>query len=107
MGFEQYHEPANELSQETRTFARIITSLTEEAEAINWYEQRISVEQNSQARAIMMNSQQEEFKHFGMDLELLLRQKPKWRVALQDILFKEGNIVEHGEEAEEAEQQEG
>ncbi len=47
MGFEQYHEPANELSQETRTFARMITSLTEEA--------------------------------------------------------KEGDIVEHGEEAEEAE----
>jgi hypothetical protein len=103
MGFEQYHEPANELSQETRTFARIITSLTEEAEAINWYEQRISVEQNAQARAIMQNSQQEEFKHFGMDLEFLLRLKPKWRVALQDILFKEGDIVEHGEEAEEAE----
>ena len=103
MGFEQYHEPANELSQETRTFARMITSLTEEAEAIGWYEQRISLEQNAQARAIMANSQQEEFKHFGMDLEFLLRLKPKWRVALQDILFKEGDIVEHGEEAEEAE----
>jgi uncharacterized protein len=103
MGFEQYHEPANELSQETRTFARMIVSLTEEAEAINWYEQRISVEQNSQARAIMENSQQEEFKHFGMDLEFLLRQKPKWKIALQDILFKDGDIVSHGEEAEEAE----
>ena len=75
MGFEQYHEPANELSQETRTFARMITSLTEEAEAIGWYEQRISMEQNAQARAIMANSQQEEFKHFGMDLEFLLRIK--------------------------------
>ena len=42
-----------------------------------------------------------------MDLEFLLRQKPKWRVALQDILFKEGDIVEHGEEAEEDEQKGG
>ncbi len=33
MGFDQYHEPANELSPETRTFARMIASLTEEAEA--------------------------------------------------------------------------
>ena len=107
MGFEQYHEPANELSQKTRTFARIITSLTEEAEAINWYEQRISVEQDAQARAIMENSQEEEFKHFGMDLEFLLRQKPKWRVALQNILFKVGDIIEHGEEAEEAEERQG
>ncbi len=103
MGFDQYHEPADELSQETRTFARMIASLTEEAEAINWYEQRISVERNKDARAIMQNAQQEEFKHFGMDLEFLLRQKPKWKVALQGILFRDGDIVEHGEEAEKAE----
>lgn len=107
MGFDQYHEPANELSQETRTFARMIASLTEEAEAINWYEQRLSVEQNREARAVMANAQQEEFKHFGMDLEFLLRQKPKWRIALQGILFKTGDIVEHGEEAEEAEDKQG
>ena len=103
MAFDQYHEPADELSQETRTFARMIASLTEEAEAINWYEQRISVEKNRDARAIMQNAQQEEFKHFGMDLEFLLRQKPKWRVAMQKILFQDGDIVEHGEEAEKAE----
>jgi uncharacterized protein len=103
VGFNQYHEPADELSQEARTFARMIASLTEEAEAIGWYEQRLAVEQNREARAIMANAQQEEFKHFGMDLEFLLRQKPKWRVALQDILFKEGDIVQHGEEAEDAE----
>ncbi len=103
MAFDQYHEPPGELSQETRTFARMIASLTEEAEAINWYEQRLSVEKNKDARAIMANAQQEEFKHFGMDLEFLLRQKPKWRIAMQKILFQDGDIVEHGEEAEKAE----
>ena len=103
MGFDQYHEPANELSQETRTFARMIASLSEEAEAINWYEQRISVEKDSQARAIMVNAQKEEFKHFGMDLEFLLRQKSEWKIALQNILFQDGDIVQHGEAAEKAE----
>ena len=103
MGFEQYHEPAAELSAETRTFARMLTSLTEEAEAIGWYEQRISLEPDAQARAIMENAQQEEFKHFGMDLEFLIRRTPKWRIALENILFKDGDIVEHGEEAEDAE----
>jgi hypothetical protein len=103
MGFEQYHEPAGELSPETRTFARMLTSLTEEAEAIGWYEQRISLEPDAQARAIMENAQQEEFKHFGMDLEFLIRRTPKWRVALENILFKDGDIVEHGEQAEDAE----
>ena len=106
MGFEQYHEPAGELPQATRTFARIVVSLTEEAEAINWYEQRIAVEGDPQAKAIMQNSQQEEFKHFAMDLEFLIRRTPKWRAALEEVLFKEGDIVQHGEEAEEAEAKE-
>ena len=105
MGFQQYHEPANELSEEIRTFARMIASLTEEAEAIGWYEQRMSVEKNTQAHAIMANAQEEEFKHFGMDLEFLLRQKPKWRATLQSILFKDGDIVERGEQGEKAGEQ--
>lgn len=102
MGFDQYHEPVEELSQETRTFVRMIVSLGEEAEAINWYEQRISVEKDEEARAIMENAQHEEFKHFGMDLEFLLRRKPKWRETLKGILFRDGDIVKHGDEAEEA-----
>ena len=102
MGFDQYHEPPAELSSEIRTFARMITSLTEEAEAIGWYEQRISVEKDKDAKAIMENAQQEEFKHFGMDLEFLLRKKKEWRVILQAILFKEGDIVKLGKKGEEA-----
>lgn len=102
MGFDQYHEPVDELSQEVRTFARLIVSLTEEAEAINWYEQRISVEQDDMARAIMQNAQGEEFKHFGMDLEFLLRRKPEWRKVVKQILFQEGDIVKLGEKGEKA-----
>jgi hypothetical protein len=97
MGFDQYHEPPHELPAETRTFARMIASLTEEAEAIGWYEQRLAVEPDADAQA-------EEFKHFGMDLEFLLRRTPKWRAALEAILFREGSIVEHGEEGEKAEE---
>lgn len=100
MPTEQYHEPTHELSEETRTFARMITSVIEEAEAINWYEQRISVEKDETARAIMQNAQHEEFKHFGMNLEFLLRKKPVWREMMKIILFSEGDIVEKGEEAE-------
>jgi len=102
MPTEQYHEPPDELSEKIRTFARMMTSLIEEAEAINWYEQRISVEKNRAARDIMKNAQKEEFKHFGMDLEFVLRQKKQFRETLQGILFQSGDIVEAGEEAEEA-----
>jgi hypothetical protein len=101
MGFDQYHEPPDELPPKTRTFARMITSLIEEAEAIGWYEQRLAVEKDKDARAIMRNAQHEEFKHFGMDLEFLLRRTPKWREVVKGILFQPGDIVEHGEEAEE------
>jgi uncharacterized protein len=102
MGFEQYHEPAQELSQETRTFARMMAGLIEEAEAINWYEQRMSLEKDKGARAIMHDAQEEEFKHFGMNLEFLLRKKSEWRKILKGILFTTGDIVEHGEDAEES-----
>jgi hypothetical protein len=98
---EQYHEPPNELPADVRTFARICTSLVEEAEAINWYTQRLAVEQNEEARAIMENAREEEFKHFGMDLEFLLRREPVWKEILRGIVFQPGDIVEHGEEAEE------
>jgi hypothetical protein len=101
VGFDQYHEPAGELSAETRTFARLCASLTEEAEAIGWYQQRLSVEPDEEARAIMHDAQGEEFKHFCMDLEFLLRRTPLWREIAQGILFQEGDIVEHGEAAEE------
>ncbi len=102
MGFDQYHEPAEELSQEVRTFARMIRSLIEEAEAIDWYEQRISVEKDSEAKKIMQNTQQEEFIHFAMDLEFLLRKKKKWKTIMANVLFQPGDIVENGEKAEHA-----
>src|SRR3954462_15406577 len=100
MGFDQYDDPPDELPQATRTFARLCASLTEEAEAIGWYEQRLAVGPDPDARAIMRDAQGEEFKHFSMDLEYLLRRTPVWREIAEGVLFQEGDIVEHGEEAE-------
>jgi hypothetical protein len=100
MGFDQYHEPPEELSAQTRTFARLCASLTEEAEAIGWYEQRLAVETDEDAKAIMRDAQGEEFKHFAMDLEFLLRRSPRWRQIAAGVLFQDGDIVEHGEAAE-------
>ena len=93
MGFDQYHEPPEELPAETRTFARLCASLEEECQAIGWYQQRLAVEPDADARAIMTDAQGEEFKHFSMDLEFLLRQKKDWRAELKEILFTTGDIV--------------
>jgi hypothetical protein len=105
MPFDQYHEPANELSEEVRSFARMIMSMIEEADAIDWYEQRMSVEKDQEAKAIMEDAQGEEFKHFAMDLEWLLRRKPKWRVAVQGVVNQSGDIVQNGKRAEDQEDQ--
>jgi len=102
VGSDQYHEPPEELPDETRTFARLCASLTEEAEAIGWYQQRLALESDPAAAAIMRDAQGEEFKHFCMDLEFLLRRTPRWREIAQGILFCDGDIVAHGEEAEAA-----
>jgi uncharacterized protein len=104
MGTDQYHEPAEELSQKARTFARMIAALVEEAEAIGWYEQRISLEKDAAARAIMRDAQEEEFKHFSMDLEFLLRQKSDWRKILRGIVLVSGDIIKNAEKAEKAAQ---
>jgi hypothetical protein len=102
MGFDQYHEPPEELSAETRTFARICASLEEESQAIGWYQQRISIEPDADARSIMEDAQGEEFKHFAMNLEFLLRRTPRWRAIAEGVLFQDGDIVENGEAAEAA-----
>ena len=101
MGFDQYHEPPEELPEETRTYVRVIQSLIEEAEAIDWYVQRLAVEKDEEARAVMSHAQQEEFIHFGMDLEFLLRRTPVWRNIMRNILFKKGDLTELAEKAEE------
>src|SRR5262249_32047830 len=107
MGFDQYHEPPEELPEETRTFARLCASLTEEAEAIGWYQQRLALEKDPEARAVMSDAVGEEDKHFSMDLEVLLRRTPIWRESAGGVLFQEGDIVEHGEAAEAAAGDEG
>jgi hypothetical protein len=102
MPTEQYHEPPGELSDDVRTYARVCTSLIEEAEAINWYAQRLAIERDQDAAAIMRDAQDEEFKHFSMDLEYLLRRTPIWRQVAQRVLFQPGDIVENGDAAEAA-----
>ena len=101
MGFDQYHEPPGELSEDTRTYVRVITSMIEEAEAIDWYVQRLAVEKDEEARSVMSHAQKEEFIHFAIDLEFLLRRTPVWRNIMRNVLFKKGELTELAEHAEE------
>ena len=76
-------------------------SLVEEAEAIGWYQQRLAIEPDPEAAAIMRQAQEEEFNHFSMDLEFLLRRTPLWREIAERVLFQPGAITERAEVAEE------
>lgn len=100
-GTEQYHEPVEELDDETRDLARMFASLVEEADAINWYQQRMHVTKDEEVRRILEHAQKEEFEHFAIDLEYLSRRIPLWRDVMREILFKEGDILENAEKAEE------
>jgi hypothetical protein len=75
--------------------------MIEETEAIDWYVQRLDVEKDEDARAVLGHAQKEEFIHFGMDLEFLLRRTPVWRNIMRNMLFKKGDLIELAEKAEE------
>ncbi len=96
---DQYHEPAEELSARTRDLTRILVSLKEEIEAIDWYNQRIELATDDQVKSILKHNQMEEMEHASMALEYLRRSMEGWDETLRTYLFTEGDITELEEEA--------
>ncbi len=96
MSSENYHEPYDLLSDETRDLHRAILSLMEELEAVDWYNQRADVTADAQLKAILEHNRDEEIEHAVMVLEWLRRRLPKLDEQLRAILFREGEIT-HGE----------
>ena len=90
-----YHEPAEELSQEARNFSRALNSLKEEIEAVDWYHQRVVTSNDPELADIMAHNRDEEIEHACMTLEWLRRHMPGWDAELRTYLFKEGSITGH------------
>jgi ferritin-like protein len=90
---EGYHEPINELSNETRDMHRAITSLMEELEAIDWYNQRVDACKDSDLKAILAHNRDEEKEHAAMVLEWIRRKDPTFDKELKDSLFNDKPIV--------------
>ncbi len=88
-----YHEPTTELSGQTRDFTRALISLKEEIEAIDWYQQRLSVCTDKQLKEILAHNQNEEMEHACMVLEWLRRNMDGWEAKMKQYLFTEKNIV--------------
>jgi hypothetical protein len=95
MSNEGYHEPVEELSDETRDMHRAIISLMEELEAVDWYNQRVDACKDAELRKILAHNRDEEKEHAAMVLEWIRRRDPTFDKELRHSLFTEGEIGHH------------
>jgi ferritin-like protein len=96
-----YSEPYEALDEKTREISRAITSLREELEAIDWYNQRVATSKDQSLKEVMAHNRDEEIEHAAMTIEWLRRNMDKWDDELRDYLFTNGSLiaVEEGAEA--------
>lgn len=93
MANEGYHEPIEELSDETRDMHRAITSLMEELEAVDWYNQRVDACKDEELKRILAHNRDEEIEHAAMVLEWIRRQNSVFDAELKDFLFTDKPIA--------------
>ncbi|RCW56272.1 MULTISPECIES: encapsulin-associated ferritin-like protein [Halanaerobium] len=96
----EYHEPAEKLSEEAIDYHRIIKSVIEELEAVDWYNQRAEATSDPDVQAIVEHNRDEEIEHACMGLEWLRRNNPVWDEMLRTFLFQTAKITEIEEEGE-------
>ena len=92
-----FHESEKRLSPRTRDLHRALTSLQEELEAIDWYQQRMDAAHDDELRDILRHARDEEIDHATMMLEWIRRKSPEFDTTLRGRLFAPGSIVEHEE----------
>jgi|TARA_B110000881_G_C18551441_1_gene504306 ferritin-like protein len=92
MANEGYHEPIEELSDETRDMHRAITSLMEELEAVDWYNQRVDACKDPELKEILEHNRDEEKEHAAMVLEWIRRRDSVLDKELKDYLFTDKKI---------------
>ncbi|MGQ9424947.1 encapsulin-associated ferritin-like protein [Gilvimarinus sp. F26214L] len=93
MASEGYHEPINELSDQTRDMHRALVSLQEELEAADWYNQRVEACKDPELKAILVHNRDEEKEHAAMTLEWIRRRDPVFDKELREYLFSDGPIA--------------
>ena len=78
---------------------RAITSIMEELEAVDWYDQRVAATSDPELAAILAHNRDEEKEHAAMTLEWLRRKDPRWDEMLKTYLFTDEPVLEVEEEA--------
>ena len=97
MASEGLHEPAELLDQETIDHHRAITSLVEELEAVDWYDQRAKATEDSSLADILAHNRDEEKEHASMTLEWIRRHDPAFDTHLKKYLFTTEPITDRPE----------
>ncbi|MCH8536382.1 MAG: ferritin-like domain-containing protein [Alkalimonas sp.] len=95
MSNEGYHEPVEELTDETRDFHRAIVSLMEELEAVDWYNQRVDACKDEELKAILAHNRDEEVEHAMMTLEWIRRKNPVFDKYMKEFLFTDDSLGNH------------
>lgn len=93
-----YHEPLDELSPKTRQLHQALTSLQEELEAVDWYQQRADACTDAALKEILLHNMREEIEHACMALEWLRRNSETFDKELRTYLFSKGEITHVEEE---------
>jgi ferritin-like protein len=88
-----YHERHEDLSEQTRDLHRALSSLMEELEAVDWYQQRVDATDDSALAEVLAHNRDEEIEHACMVIEWLRRNHPKFNEQLRRFLFTSGPIV--------------
>jgi len=88
-----YHESEDKLRAETQDNHRALTSMQEELEAADWYDQRVDAATDTELKEILAHNRDEEKEHFVMLLEWYRRRDAKMSTELQNRLFTTGSIV--------------
>ena len=94
-----YHEPIEELSDETCDMHRAVVSLMEELEAVDWYNQRAVACKDRELKAILEHNRDEEKAHASMMLEWIRRKDPMFSKELHEYLFTKKTIAYQREDA--------
>jgi hypothetical protein len=100
MASEGLHEAADLLDEETIDHHRAMTSLCEELEAVDWYDQRVKATSDASLADVLAHNRDEEKEHASMTLEWLRRRDAKLDQHLRTYLFTTGSILEIEAEAE-------
>jgi hypothetical protein len=94
MGSEGLHEPSDLLDDETIDRHRALTSLVEELEAVDWYDQRVRATDDPSLAAVLAHNRDEEKEHASMTLEWLRRHDPVLDRHLRTYLFTTKAVTE-------------